>query len=130
MRLCPGAAAVAGRLGESDQVLLPLEQRAEKRHPGVQLHAGDPRAAQHGDPVDQLAGGGSLAQAVHVADGVEGTKGRVEEFWAKPGWCTRTIRAIRSFSGNSMKWNTQRRKNASGSSFSALEVMTTTGRSR
>ena len=28
-----------------------------------------------------------------------------------------------------MKWNTQRRRNASGSSFSAFDVMITTGRS-
>ena len=38
------------------------------------------------------------------------------------------MRSIISVSGNSMKWNTQRRRNASGSSFSAFEVMITTGR--
>ena len=40
------------------------------------------------------------------------------------------MRLISSASGKSMKWNTQRRRNASGSSFSLLLVMTTTGRSR
>ena len=36
---------------------------------------------------------------------------------------------ISSASGNSMKWKTQRRRNASGSSFSLFDVMITTGRS-
>ena len=39
------------------------------------------------------------------------------------------MRFISSRSGKSMKWNTQRRKNASGSSFSLFDVMITTGRS-
>ena len=45
------------------------------------------------------------------------------------GWCTAMIRRISSASGKSMKWKTQRRRNASGSSFSLFDVMMTTGRS-
>src|SRR3974377_494125 len=47
-----------------------------------------------------------------------------------PGWCTRTIRSIMAASGNSMKWNTHRRRNAAGSSFSAVGVVMTTSRWR
>ena len=39
------------------------------------------------------------------------------------------MRLMSSDSGKSMKWKTQRRRNASGSSFSLLLVMITTGRS-
>ena len=38
------------------------------------------------------------------------------------------MRSIIASSGNSMKWKTQRRRKASGSSFSLFEVMITIGR--
>src|SRR6202521_4296226 len=70
-RLRPRPAAAVHRLGEREQVLLALEQRAEERHRIVELHARDARATQHGDPVDQLARRGALAQPLHVAQLVE-----------------------------------------------------------
>jgi hypothetical protein len=83
---------------------------------------------EHGDPVDQLAGC-SLAQPR--------ARRRTRQSPDRParrrasGWCTRTMRSMQlAASGKSMKWNTHRRRKASGSSFSLLLVMITTGRCR
>jgi hypothetical protein len=93
-------------------------------------HLGDAGRLQHRDPVDQLAGARWFADTVHPAHGVERRPSErlFSNCSSRPGWCTSTMRAMRSRSGKSMKWNTQRRRNASGSSFSALLVMITTGR--
>ena len=89
-----------------------------------------PARLEHGDPVDELARRRALAQARQLAQLVEGHR-RPDRRARRSmsGWCTRTMRFISSGSGKSMKWNTQRRRNASGSSFSLFDVMMTTGRS-
>src|SRR5690242_14210257 len=67
------AAAAAGlRFGEGDQILLALEEGAEEGHALVELLRAEAGALHGGDPVDELAGRRALAQAVDVAEIVEG----------------------------------------------------------
>ena len=80
------------------------------------------------DPVDELARARALAQAAHLADLVERVDRLLDQRFVELRVMHAHDARISSCSGKSMKWNTQRRRNASGSSFSLFEVMITTGR--
>src|SRR3954464_4438937 len=75
----PRPSPAVHRLGEGEEILLALEKRAEERQRFVQLHALHTGAAQHRDPVDQLARRGTLAQTLDVSQLVEGAQRLVEQ---------------------------------------------------
>src|SRR6185437_776680 len=116
-------------VGERRHVLLLLQERAEEWELLLELDLGDASLLEDGNPVDELARGRALAEA-----GVRRISKKTRSVWStsvpeRSGWCTATMRRMNAWSGKSMKWNTHRRRNASGSSFSLLLVMITTGRS-
>src|ERR1044071_4113780 len=66
-------------IGVSGDVLFFLEQRAEEGQSTVELDLGDAGLLQNGDPVDELAGRGALAQAARRPNLEEGLKRLLDE---------------------------------------------------
>src|SRR5262249_4777615 len=78
----PALAVVAA---ERVDVLLLLQERADERDVLLELLLGDARAEERADPVDQLGGGGLLAQLWLLAQPVELDQHLVEELRLQMG---------------------------------------------